>query len=946
MNLVSKNGVQPMLSYAIKRIIRSFGLFAALLLGVALASTFFAGVNVGADTTAKAALNQQLSRVAVDMVIGSYNLRTSTVWTSAVSKVVNVSGVTGAEVISRAYWWGNATFENYTSLQIVGISNASRVYDGLTVTSGVNSLGENETYIWAGSKDADKIELNSTFTINFTYWVSGDYSQNEKTISLSLKAVGFVELGNNAYNIATGEIWYSPTPYQPLQEKPRATYGENLFIVDWEETIVKFLDTLPSDVSYYNNPFTTQIFAYVDRDALINPWDISASLQAVQTLTTQVNQAVAEYGMYASNNLEQVLMMYQFTSMTMRFSFLIVALPVFFVAWYVGTTVSDVSYNLRRREIGLLLTKGFSNGQLFRMFLTESIMIGIIGGLIGIGLGYVLSPLFVTAVGGELGTTPVLSPEVIIIAIIFSLAITLLSTFRPSRRASKLAAVDALREYMYVEEVKPYKQRWPWVAFALGTYKIVMFIFGIDLFQIFTTRPMPSSNIIIVIILGIWIFLDYFILNNIGPLLFFWGFTKIFIRGSLKFQELVIRAARFLGDLGALATRNVQRNPARAASVAFLIALIIGYSFQTVGTVASEQDYIIRQVKASVGADISVEPISPDNVSQITSAIDALSGVASTTLEYSFSGTLPGQYYSMQLKAVDPEKWLSTAYYESEWFSGNDIATAFQQMKMNNQTIILELNTAKSLAKTIGDNVTLTIGSLTPKLTIVGFFGREGTQQYYIQPSQYFGGAFWSYVSTGFYKSLNLSWYPSVKILVKLEPGADGESVASEILKLNSVSYVRSVAEELKTYQTNLQLTGSLNIQRIGVIFSILAASVATGLVTLVSLQERKREASIMSARGLSFKQLVTMFLAENLAIMVFAAIIGIIVGLIVVHGHMAASNATIVSYSLVTHRMVFPSDSIILLSTCLILVFASAIIPLILLIKRYVSKIERIVRL
>ncbi len=926
-----------MLSYAIKRIIRSFGLFAALLLGVALASTFFAGVNVGADTTAKAALNQQLSRVEVDIIIGSYSLRTSTVWTSAVSKVLGVNGVTGAEVISRAYWWGNTTFENYTLLRITGISNTSRVYDGLTVTSGADLLGENETYAWVGSQDADKIELNSTYVINFTYWVSGNYP-NEKTISLPLKAVGFVELDNKAYNIATGEIWYSPMPIQPLQEKQYATYGENLFIVDWEETIAKFLDTLPSDISYYN-PFTTQIFAFVNRDALINPWDISASLQAVSTITTQVYQAVAEYGMYASNNLEQVLMMYQFTSMTMRFFFLIVALPVFFVAWYVGTTVSDVSYNLRRREIGLLLTKGFSNGQLFRMFLTESIMIGIIGGLIGIGLGYVLSPLFVAAVGGELGTTPVLSPEVIIIAIIFSLAITLLSTFRPSRRASQLAAVDALREYMYVEEVKPYKQRWSWVAFALGTYKIVMFIFGIDLFQIFTTRPMPSSNIIIVIILGIWIGLDYFVLNNIGPLLFFWGFTKIFIRGSLKFQELVTRAARFLGDLGALATRNVQRNPARAASVAFLIALIIGYSFQAVGTVASEQDYIIRQVKASVGADISVEPISTDNISQITSAIDAISGVASTTLEYSFSGTLPGQNYSIQLKAVDPEKWLSTAYYENEWFSGNDIATAFQQMKMNNQTIILKLNTAKSLAKKIGDNVTLIIASLTPKLTIVGFFGREVTQQYY---------AFWSYVPIGFYKSLNLDWYPSVKILVKLESSADGMSVASEIwndMRAN-VSSVRSVGEELKTYQTNLQLTGSLNIQRIGVIFSILAASVATGLVTLVSLQERKREASIMSARGLSFKQLVTMFLAENLAIIVFAAILGIVVGLIVVHGHVAASNATIVSYSLVTHRMVFPFDAIILLSTCLILVFASATIPLILLVKRYISKIERIVRL
>jgi len=935
-----------MLSYALKRVIRSLGLFAALLLGVILASTFFAGVNIGADTTAKAALNQQLSRVPVDIVIGQYGSQasSSTVWTAAVSEVANVSGINGSEVISRAYWYGNMTFENYASFRIVGISNASRVYDGLTVTSGAGSLEENETYVWAGSKIADKIELNSTFTLNLTYWAGGDYPQGEKAVSLSLKVVGFVELDDKAYSITTGEV-YTPLMYQYRQQQSQVIYQDNLLIVSWEETFSKLLDAMPS----YSKPFSTQILVYLNRDALINPWDISSSLEAVRMVTAQANQAVAKYGMNANNNLEQILMSYQFTSMAMRFSFFIVALPVFFVAWYVGTTVSDVSYNLRRREIGLLLTKGFSTGQLFRMFLTESFMIGIIGGLIGVGLGFLLSPFFATAVGGELGAAPVLSQEVIVIAIIFSLAITLLSTFRPSRRASKLPPVDALKEYMYVEEVKPYRQRWPWIAFSLGLYKIVMFLFGINLFQIFAGRPPPFGNIFLLILLGIWIFIDYYILTYIGPLLFFWGFTKIFIRGSLKFQELVTRAARFLGDLGTLATKNVQRNPARAASVAFLVALIIGYSFQTVGTLASEQDYTIRKVKADVGADISVQIASTANASSLASKIEELSGVASASLEYSLSGTLPGQYYSMQIRAVDPEKWLSTAYYENEWFSGNDVATVFQQMKMNNRTIILERNIAKSLEKNVGNDVTLTIGSSILQLTIVGFFGPVVTQQYYIQQYEYFSGPFWSYVPMELYESLSGSLYPSVRILVKLEPGADGKSVASEILELdnvaNNVNYVRSAAEELETYQSDLLLTGSLNIQRIGVVFSILAASVATSLVTLVSLQERKREASIMSARGLSFKQLVTMLLAENLAIVVFSAILGIVVGLIVARGNVAASNATL-SYSLVAHRMVFPTDAIILLSTCLILVFASAIIPLILLTKRYVSKLERIVRL
>jgi ABC-type antimicrobial peptide transport system permease subunit len=940
-----------MLSYAVKRVIRSLGLFAALLLGVILASTFFAGVNIGADTTAKAALNQQLSLVPVDIVIGQYGSQTSssTVWTAAASKVANVSGIIGAEATSRAYWYGNTAFENNTSLRIVGVSNISNVspfYEGLTVTSGAGSLGANETYVWVGSKSVDKIELNSTISLNFTfsYWVD-TYSSTEKSVSISLKVVGLVELDDKAYSIAAGEF-YGSIIYRPTQEQSHPTYGDNLLIVNWKKTFPKLLDAIPSNVPYYSSPFTTQILAYIDRDALVNPWDIQGSLEAVEAITAQANQAVAMYGMSANNNLEQILMSYQSTSMTMRFSFFIVALPVFFVAWYVGTTVSDVSYNLRRREIGLLLTKGFSTGQLFRMFLTESFMIGIIGGLIGVGLGFLLSPFFATAVGGELGATPVLSQEVIVIAIIFSLAITLLSTFRPSRRASKLPPVDALREYMYVEEVKPYRQRWPWIAFSLGLYKIIMFLFGINLAQMFFGGPQPFANIFLLILFGVWIMIDS-VLTYIGPLLFFWGFTKIFIHGSLKFQELVTRAARFLGDLGTLATKNVQRNPVRAASVAFLIALIVGYSFQTVGAVASEQDYITRQVKADVGADISVQLTSATNASSIANKIeDELSEVASATLEYSFSGTLPSQYYLSQIRAVDPDKWLSTAYYETEWFSGNDVAIAFQQMRTSNRTIILERNLAKSLGKKVGNNVTLTIGGSTLELEIVGFFGPEVTQQqYYIQPYEYVIGTFWSYVPIGLYESLNGSLSPSTRVLVKLKPGADGKSVALEILNFDNVNYARSVAEELETRQSNLVLSGSLNIQRIGVVFSILAASVATGLATLVSLQERKREASIMSARGLSFKQLVTMLLAENLAVVVFAAVLGIVVGLIVVLGNVAASNATL-SYSLVAHRMVFPTEAIILLSTCLILVFASAIIPLILLTKRYVSKLERIVRL
>jgi hypothetical protein len=656
----------------------------------------------------------------------------------------------------------------------------------------------------------------------------------------------------------------------------------------------------------------------------------------------QINNLVAEFGIDAYSNLQWALNRFAFLSLTMRASFLLVALPVFFVAWYVGTTVSDVSFNLRRREIGLLSAKGVSSGQLFRLFLSESLLVGVLGGAIGVGVSWLLSPYLVAAVGGALGeTVPVLTLEVVVMAVVFGTGITLLSTFRPSRRAAKLPTVEALREYMYVEETKPYKQKWPWVAFFLGSYKVAMAAAGLpNLSVYFAGRPPPTANIFLTILLALWIVIDT-ALTPIGPLLFFWGFTKIFIRGSLGFQALVTRAARFLGDLGTLATRNVRRNPARAASIAFLIAFIIGYGFQTVGALASEEDYTIRQVKTSVGADISIALTSLADTPAVLRDVAEVPGVAATSMTYAFSSD------RVALVAVDPHTWLTTAYHEDEWFSGTTAANALQRLTEDNYTIILERQVATTLALDVGEFITLRIGPANAKLQVVGFFGPASSAVsppvYDLVPSP--ASRLWSFVPVGLYDTLGSGVYASGKILVRLDEGANGTRVASDLrtLELDDVASVQAVAEQLRERETNLLLSGSQNVQRIGVVFAVVAASGATALVGLVSLQERKKELAIMHVRGLSFKQLLTMLTAENLSMVIFSMLLGVAVGLIIVHGTVVSLNTQYAT--LVAHHIVFPPDAVLILAAALTLVLISSLLPVILVTKRYMSKLERIVR-
>ena len=98
-----------------------------------------------------------------------------------------------------------------------------------------------------------------------------------------------------------------------------------------------------------------------------------------------------------------------------------------------------------------------------------------------------------------------------------------------------------------------------------------------------------------------------------------------------------------------------------------------------------------------------------------------------------------------------------------------------------------------------------------------------------------------------------------------------------------------------------------------------------------------------MSVRGLSFKQLVTMLLAENLAVVVFAVLLGAAVGLIWVRGNVVAADTF--SYSIIAHHMVFPMYTLLTLFACFVFVFASTIIPVIVMAKRFVSRLERMVR-
>lgn len=105
-----------------------------------------------------------------------------------------------------------------------------------------------------------------------------------------------------------------------------------------------------------------------------------------------------------------------------------------------------VSVTERTREIGLRKALGARKFDIQLQFLTESAMLSVFGGLIGIGLGWLLGKI-VGIIAANSGTplVPEISLNSVLLATLFSLAVGIFFGWYPALRAANLEPVEALR---------------------------------------------------------------------------------------------------------------------------------------------------------------------------------------------------------------------------------------------------------------------------------------------------------------------------------------------------------------------------------------------------------------------------------------------------------------------------------------------------------------------
>ena len=131
---------------------------------------------------------------------------------------------------------------------------------------------------------------------------------------------------------------------------------------------------------------------------------------------------------------------------------------------YLGTSISVIfsigaiigamitmyaSVASRVPEIGTLRALGFSRGAILTAFLGESLLLGLLGGVVGLAAASFMQALSISTTNfqtfAELAFSFTLTPSIIASSIGFALAMGFVGGFLPAARAARMKIVDALR---------------------------------------------------------------------------------------------------------------------------------------------------------------------------------------------------------------------------------------------------------------------------------------------------------------------------------------------------------------------------------------------------------------------------------------------------------------------------------------------------------------------
>ena len=888
-------------------------MFLSLFLSVALAATLFSGILQGADAIGVAILDNTLESAYVDIISSASDKNVTKTHYWEIDGILEaVEGVQSVDhFIHFAADLESEALNGTVDTVILALPPDSSLYGGIT---GAQVLEDGVVYVDASSSNATEILQSSSLTISFETYLPYNPPGFEFR-RFNFTVAGSVVLNDRVFQIGTGRYnIYLRSLIQGREEMGRRP-SYNMVLVT-ESTFTEMLWKVFREQRRPVVDQTTEALIVLDRDSIVNHWDFTGSKNRIQLIYEDINTEGASFYYVPRSYLGELIDTVSSLGNQMKTSTMLVALPVFFCAWYLGMTVSEVVFGLRKREIGLLLTRGMTHRQVVYILVFEGLIISLASAVVGVMAGACILTLVIPGVS-ILELLRSISLVTLGATLLFSSALSLFALIRPAQRATEVNIVDALREHQSEEETLG---DWhaPLLAFLLGAYKVAMLAAGLTVEQF---RP-TTSNIVVTLLYSTWWGTDY-LLGFIASILLFWGFVKLFLQYVPGFQSMLGGMASLVaGDAARLSAMSSGRNLKRTAASTFMIALIMGYSVGVIGNVASTTDFMRQAVQYSVGADASVWLFEGDDADGLMEAISGMEGVVAVAKETLFSPD--SSLGNVPLRAVAPLEWAEAAYMEEGWVEDTRV---FQAMDEGESYGIMERGAAEKLGVTVNNVFLVKLQSKLYPIKVVGLFGKEPGEYWAVQNPTV-------YVNEGFLRNVKAKFIDQRRVIVNLEEGADLGAFKEAVEDLSSdVERVDVTALLAERSLSNIYLAGPRRVEELGAYFAGLIASLGVLLIVSTVVRSRGKELTIMAIRGYSPGQLSVSLIFETVGMELLAILLGVSVGYLSLRGQTQLFNQ-LLSTS-IQRRLVFPLSAEVNLLIIVGLLLLATLLPILVAVRR-----------
>ncbi|MGW7491949.1 ABC transporter permease [Streptomyces sp. NPDC054786] len=534
------------------------------------------------------------------------------------------------------------------------------------------------------------------------------------------------------------------------------------------------------------------------------------------------------------------------------------------IALFVGIFIIANTFTMlisqRSREIALMRAVGASRRQVVRSVLAEAGLLGLLSSVIGFGLGAGIAVglrAVLDANGAGFPDGPVIiSPAAVLSSLAVGVVVTVLAAWLPSRKAAKIAPVEALNT---VEA--PPALRSLVIRNSLGAV-----ITGLGVAVMFYVSTLKSSDDMPIAMAGSMLTL-----------------TGVIILAPLLSRPLVSLAGllttRLFGIGGKLAKQNALRNPRRTAATAS--ALMIGLTLITGMTVVgnSAQQAMDKMTANGLKADYKVATSTFIGLdTELSKKVADLPGVE-TAAPLRNSGFEAGGHYA-DLTGTDLSAVGKVAQLD---FKSGSLADA------GADGIAISQSSAKEKGWHTGDTLDATFGDKKKaKLKITGVYADNPV----------IGNA----IGATSLVDPHMSELKNEQLLVKTENGPTDE-LEKQIRHALGDSPLLTVQDHADLRkETAGQIETVLYI-----VYGLLGMAVIIAVVGVVntlamSVFERTREIGMLRAIGLARSGIKQMVRLESVVISLFGAVLGIGVGIF-----LSWAGGNLVSQGLPTYELLLP---------------------------------------